>query len=45
MKKDFTDKKGCIGLAAENFVIRSTPIKSESTSPLFNQSTKMRLLN
>src|SRR3712207_7382509 len=45
VKKDFADKKGSIGLAAENFVTRGMLITSESTSPLFNQSSKMHLLN
>ncbi len=45
VKKDFANKKGSIGVAAENFVTRGMVIKSESTSPLFNQTSNMRLLN
>ena len=45
VKKDFADKKGSIGVAAENFVTRGMVIKSESTSPLFSQTSNMRLLN
>ncbi len=45
VKKDFADKKGSVGLAAENFVTRGMLITSESTSPVFNQTSKTRLLN
>lgn len=45
VKKDFADKKGSIGLAAENFVTRGMVLTSESKSPVFNQTSKMHLMN
>ncbi len=45
VNKDFKNKKGSIGLAAENFLQRGWRINSELNSAFFNQSSERLLLN
>ncbi|WP_128546390.1 TonB-dependent receptor domain-containing protein [Larkinella soli] len=45
VRKDLPNKKGSVGFAAENFIGNGVTIRTESTSPLFTQTSSMRLLN
>ncbi len=45
LNKDFKNKKGSIGLAAENFLNRGWNVNTELNSAFFNQSSNMLLLN
>ncbi|WP_026261911.1 TonB-dependent receptor domain-containing protein [Spirosoma panaciterrae] len=45
VKKDLKDKRGSFGIAAENFFNMPFTIRSESSSPLFAQSTTTSLYN
>ncbi|GAB2541406.1 TonB-dependent receptor [Spirosoma aerophilum] len=45
LKKDLKDKRGSFGIAAENFLNSPFTINSESSSPIFAQSTTTNLYN
>ncbi|WP_293684062.1 MULTISPECIES: TonB-dependent receptor [unclassified Spirosoma] len=45
VKKDLKDKRGSFGIAAENFFNMPFTIRSESSSPLFAQSSSTSLYN
>lgn len=45
VKKDLKDKRGSFGIAAENFFNMPFTIRSESSSPLFAQSSTTSLYN
>lgn len=45
LNKDFKNKKGSIGLAAENFLNRGWNVNTELNSAFFTQSSNMLLLN
>ncbi len=45
VKKEFKNKKGSIGLAAENFLASSFKIRSSSSSALFSQSSLVEQFN
>lgn len=44
-RKEFNEKKGSIGLAAENFLTSSMKIKSETNTPIVNQRSVNTLNN
>lgn len=44
-KKDFTNKKGSIGFAAENFMTKGVRFTSDLNSAQFNQTTATQLYN
>jgi len=45
VKKDFKNKRGSIGLAGENFFNHPFIVRSESSSPIFTQSSQNSLYN
>lgn len=45
LKKELKDKRGSFGIAAENFFSHPFTIRSESSSPIFNQSSLTSLYN
>ena len=45
VKKDLKDKRGSFGIAGENFFSHPFTIRSESSSPIFAQSSLMSLYN
>jgi outer membrane receptor protein involved in Fe transport len=45
IKKDLKDKRGSFGIAGENFFNHPFTIRSESSSPIFAQSSVMSLYN
>ncbi len=45
LKKDFTNKKGSIGIAAENFLTSNIRMRTELTSPQFTQVSNMFMYN
>ena len=45
VKKDMKDKRGSFGIAAENFFNHPFIIRSESSSPIFTQSSVTSLYN
>lgn len=45
LKKDLKDKRGSFGIAGENFFSHPFTIRSESSSPIFNQSSLTSLYN
>lgn len=45
LNKDFTNKKGSIGISAENFLGKGWNVTSELVSPTFSQSNNMLLYN
>ncbi|MFD2570402.1 TonB-dependent receptor domain-containing protein [Spirosoma soli] len=45
VKKDMKDKRGSFGIAAENFFNHPFVVRSESSSPIFNQSSVTSLYN
>ncbi|MDW3651908.1 MAG: TonB-dependent receptor [Bacteroidia bacterium] len=45
MNKDFNNKKGSLGIAAENFAGKGWNVRSELNSPIFSQSNSMLLFN
>ncbi|WP_234733655.1 TonB-dependent receptor domain-containing protein [Tellurirhabdus bombi] len=45
VKKDFKNKRGSIGLAGENFVMKAFKIRNELQTPEFTQSSLTRLYN
>ncbi|WP_420153404.1 TonB-dependent receptor domain-containing protein [Siphonobacter sp.] len=45
IRKDFANKKGSIGIAAENFLASNIRMKTELTSPQFTQVNNMYMYN
>jgi hypothetical protein len=45
VRKDFKNKKGSIGLGAENFLTKGIRMKTELSSPTFTQINDIQLLN
>ncbi len=45
IRKDFANKKGSIGIAAENFLSSNIRMKTELTSPQFTQVSNMYMYN
>lgn len=45
VRKDFKNKKGSIGLGAENFLTKGIRMKTELSSPIFTQINDIQLLN
>ena len=45
MKKDFANKRGSIGLAAENFLGNGVKMRTTLDSPLLSQKSVMNLYN
>ncbi|GAA4470620.1 outer membrane beta-barrel family protein [Nibrella saemangeumensis] len=45
VKKDFKNKKGSVGLAAENFLMNAFKIRNELSTPAFTQNSLTQLYN
>ncbi|GAA4398126.1 outer membrane beta-barrel family protein [Nibrella viscosa] len=45
VKKDFKNKKGSVGLAAENFLMNAFRIRNELSTPAFTQNSLTQLYN